>query len=278
MNTDLPRLNILPIESLLLHEQHDERRTPSLIKRLRTEGVLRNPPIVTPLHDCANRYVVLDGTNRIAALQAMGFPHVLAQVVELDDNGLNLKTWNHVVWGLTSATLLNGIQRISSLDLQCCNEERAFKELESKNALASILLPSGDVYTVYTVAPDTNRYIASLIAIVDGYKDCASMDRTSLSAIEPLTWLYPELSGLVIFQPFEIEEVFRLVMNSYQFPSGITHFTVSLRALRVNYSLSELESDKPLAKKCATLQEWIRARMACKNVRHYEEATVLFDE
>src|SRR5690606_40114707 len=47
---DLPAvdLRIVPTEALLSHERHDAQRTAPLVKYLRRDGVLKNPPIVTP--------------------------------------------------------------------------------------------------------------------------------------------------------------------------------------------------------------------------------------
>ncbi len=61
-------------------------------------------------------------------------------------------------------------------------------------------------------------------------------------------------------------------------PPGITRFTISPRALRVNYPLADLSADSSLEAKNEALQRWINERMARKGVRYYAEATVLYDE
>src|SRR5512141_2432247 len=106
----LPTLAFLPVESLVIHEWHDDQRTPPLIARLRASGVFRNPPVVAPLSDGTGRYMVLDGANRTTALRSMGFPHALVQIIEPDDPGLSLENWNHLVWGLDPAEFLSGLQ------------------------------------------------------------------------------------------------------------------------------------------------------------------------
>jgi hypothetical protein len=53
MIPSLPHLSFVPVESLLVHERHDDERTLPLIKRIRSSGVFRNPPVVTPLNDQA---------------------------------------------------------------------------------------------------------------------------------------------------------------------------------------------------------------------------------
>lgn len=61
-------------------------------------------------------------------------------------------------------------------------------------------------------------------------------------------------------------------------PPGITRFTISPRALRVNYPLDELSANKTLEAKNEVLQHWVNERIARKGVRFYAEATVLYDE
>ena len=62
------------------------------------------------------------------------------------------------------------------------------------------------------------------------------------------------------------------------FPPGITRFTISPRALRINYSLNELTDNQDLEEKNHMLQRWMRERVARKGVRFYAEASVLYDE
>jgi hypothetical protein len=93
---ELPDLRILPVSSLLLHEQHDAQRSEPLAMRLAADGILRNPPIVAPIPG-EPRFAVLDGANRVAALMSLGIPHVVAQVVDYEDEELILDTWYHLV-------------------------------------------------------------------------------------------------------------------------------------------------------------------------------------
>ena len=51
------------------------------------------------------------------------------------------------------------------------------------------------------------------------------------------------------------------------------------RALRVNIALDLLaDSSKPIEEKNRWLRAWIEERTVQKNIRFYEESTVLFDE
>src|SRR5436190_20890388 len=90
---EIPELHILPLEQLVEHEHADAQRTAPLIEQLQAEGTLRNPPIIADLSKAPPRFVVLDGSNRIAALRSLGYPHVLAQQVNYAAPQVRLKTW-----------------------------------------------------------------------------------------------------------------------------------------------------------------------------------------
>ncbi|MER3461009.1 MAG: hypothetical protein C4303_07905 [candidate division GAL15 bacterium] len=103
----MPVLRFVPVEALIPHEQADRMRTEPLAERLRTEGVLKNPPVVTPIPD-ELRYVVLDGANRVAAARRLGvhwntLRHRVARLeamlgARVDDPELRLRIQLAVLW------------------------------------------------------------------------------------------------------------------------------------------------------------------------------------
>jgi len=275
---DLPLLAILPLEKMLLHEHHDQQRSPHLLENVRFSGVLRNPPVVSPLHDRTGRYMVLDGAHRTLVMQQLGMPHLLAQVVEPDDPGLALNPWNHVLWELEPEEFFHSIAEVPYIELEPCNNPQPVWETIHRQALAQILLPTGVAYLVYPPTNDLITRVNFLNTLVDRYKERARMDRTSLVDMPSLRKLYPQVTGLVIFPRFRIEEVMYLAGAGYMLPTGTTRFTISPRALHVNYPLEELSSALSLEEKNARLQKWLQERLAVKGVRYYAEATFLFDE
>lgn len=279
MIPNLPDLQFLKLEDIFIHEHHDIQRTPPLIERIRESGLFRNPPIVSPLLDRTRRYIVLDGANRITALKEMGFPDVLVQVVQPDDPGLKLENWNHVLWDMTTKNFLTGIRDISNINLiPTPDNEMTEPNLWTDCGLALLQVLKGNIYTICTPAEDLETRVSLLNAIVDSYKEKAHIDRTSMRNVNLLEDVYPDFCGLVIFPQFQINEVMSLAGAGCLLPAGITRFTISPRALHVNYPLYELAADKSLEEKNAALQEWVQKKLARKGVRYYAEATFLFDE
>lgn len=276
MDESIPRLEILPVTNMVVHEWHDDQRTPPLIARFQQSGVCRNPPIVTSLPDGSQRYMVLDGANRITAFRQMGIPHSVVQVVEADNAGLKLYNWNHVLWGWDSSELFSILARLSDINL--VSSEGGMPDLVRESGLAMMQTAEGDLYTICTSVEVFERRVAILNAIVDSYKDHAKIDRTNEWSVVRLKAIYPDLCGLMIFPHFKIHQVLSLVAKGCLLPTGITRFMISPRVLHLNYPIDEMAAEKTLEEKNATLQRFIQERIADKGVRYYAEATYLFDE
>ena len=275
MIPNLPVLKILPLDHLILHEVHDLQRTLPLIEKLRAQGILRNPPIVMPLKDGSGLHMVLDGANRVTSLKEMEFPHIVAQVVDPEDKNVLLQTWNHVVWGMDPGKLIEALGTVENIRLQKIDPQKSLAPPASMPT--QIRTPEGDVYLALTPSELTKKVVA-LHGIVNCYKEGASLDRTSQTLIEGFRRTYSDLTALVIFPRFDIPSVMTLAGDGCLLPAGITRFTVSPRALHLNYPLHELSSAKPAAYKEAYLEKWVEQRAVRKGIRYYSEPTFLFDE
>jgi hypothetical protein len=276
MIQNLPSLQILPLASLILHEDHDNQRTLPLVEKLRAAGIMRNPPIVMPLMDGSRRYMVLDGANRVTSLREMEFPHIVAQVVEANNPHVNLQTWNHVIWGMNPKTLMNRLRKIKGIEPVKVNIRKSLDA--PKYVPVQLRLPDGSFYILQELPSDLAAHINVLHKIVDTYKTQAALDRTSQTLIDSFKPIYSDLTALIIFPNFKIKTVLKLAAQQVVLPTGITRFTVSPRALHLNYPLHELSSGKSIEYKQAYLNKWIEDRVKKKGVRLYSEATFLFDE
>jgi hypothetical protein len=279
MVANLPTLRILPTESLVPHEWHDDSRAKPLVERLRASAVLRNPPIVMPFDDGSGRYMVLDGANRNSAFRQMGLPHILAQVVDENDPGLELKKWNHVLWNGGPGDLLDAIANLDDISFQPIDAQVKRPQSEwPEKTLVWMQTPDGEAYIARSEANDLFTRTKQLARIAHLYTDKFHLDRTTAQRIEELNGQYENLSAIVVYPPFKVHQVLELCEAGILLPPGVTRFTMSPRALRVNYPLEELSANKSLEDKNAALDRWVNERVARKGVRFYAESTVLFDE
>ena len=135
-----------------------------------------------PLTDNSGRFMVLDGANRVTSLREMEFPHIVAQVVESSYPHVNLQTWNHVVWGMRTNTLLHALRKVEGIGLRKVNTQQSLDAPKYKPM--QIRLPDGNFYIVEEAPSDLGTHINTLHQIVNSYKTRASLDRTSQTLID----------------------------------------------------------------------------------------------
>ena len=187
------------------------------------------------------------------------------------------RSWNHVVWGMAPEAFLHALQEAVPSLRPSVSLTLSVAALHERKLMLVVSLPDGRVFSALA-NDDVAVTVASLNAAVRAYQGRASLDRTSEHDAQVLKAFYQDISGVVIFPPFDIRQVQALVSAGHLFPPGITRFIVSPRALRVNYPLDALASDEPLEAKRERLQAWLQARLSAKGVRYYAEATVLYDD
>jgi len=273
---ELPDLRILPIKNLLLHEQHDVQRSVPLATRLSVDGVLRNPPVVAPI-PADDRFVVLDGANRVSALATLQIPHVVAQVIDYEDENLILDTWYHLVGGLPREEFQRAMESLPDVSLEASDLIHARAELARRDALAYIVYPEGEVCTV-CAAGDLHQRAARLNDIVDIYKSRGKIYRANTDHVDKLVPYYDAMTVLVVFPRYQPAEIIELARVGARLPAGITRHVIPRRALRINFPLSVLHDNWPLVEKNGYLKDWLKEKMANKEVRFYQESTFLFDE
>jgi hypothetical protein len=243
-----------------------------------SEGVLRNPPIVFPLQGVMGNYLVLDGANRTHALKMMKVPHILVQVASPGGSGFKLSAWNQVVIGISPEELLSIFDGIAEISLKKEEHLGSGTVGFGSSILIQVHLAAYEIYNVFTRSSDPQVRVQLLNFILARIGQFARFDRTHLDDLDVLTDLHPDLAGLIVFPCYQFDEIINLAESGQMIPAGITRFSISPRALRVNYKISDLRSDQSLAEKNESLMNWIQERVSQKGVRVYSETTVMFDE
>jgi hypothetical protein len=275
-----PDLRILPLNLLVEHEYNDEQRTTPLAQRLEAEGFLKNPPIVAPLGEGDPRFMVLDGANRTTALSSLGYPHVLAQVAAYEEPTITLTTWHHLISGIDAVEFSELLCCVEGVDLFPLDLLHAKAALARREILMYMMRVDRKVFAARPKIPGlfVHEQNQLLNALVDTYKSCVHVHRAMTESLEEAIRLYSDLAGVIVFPKYDTFEVLALARDGELLPAGLTRHLIQGRILRVNYPLSELKSKEPLEVKNARLQEWLRNKMASKEVRFYGEMTYLFDE
>jgi L-serine kinase (ATP) / ParB family transcriptional regulator, heme-responsive regulator len=276
-----PDLRFVPSDSVVPHEQHDIQRLEPLVRRIRESSVLKNPPIVTPLPGngaAGPRYVVLDGANRCHAARSAGLPHIVVQVVPYEGSGVELSTWNHALAGVTAANLGPALDGIAGLVRRVSSILTARAQIARREALAWITVESGELTTLHG-GGDLHERNVMLNQVVDTYAKLGPFYRVTGDSLAEARSRYPDAAALVVFPHFEPAEILELATSGDRLPAGITRHLIRWRALRLNIPIERMaDSRHSLDEKNRWLQDWLREKVTQRQVRFYEEPTVLFDE
>lgn len=265
-----PDLRIVSVSDLLLHEDVDLERVARLLDRLSADGILRNPPIVASLEG-SNRYLLLDGANRVSAIQNLDIPHILVQVEPFDNPALEIKHWNHVVRDIEAKGLVEHARSITGLEI---SEEPVPPDAH----LASFVTLDEEVVHLVTSAPLAER-VRHLRSIVDIYhKGSARMDRVNHDDVATLRVQHPHFGALVAFPDFAKQDIRAVAEAGHRLPSGVTRILVPRRVLGFDLQLALLKSSLPLEEKRRWLADEIQHRVSGHRVRYYQEPTFVFDD
>jgi len=266
-------LRIVPSDKVFPHELFDQKRVIRLADRLLASGQLKNPPLVM---ETENGYMVLDGATRSTALRQLGLPHMLVQVFRPDAEGLQLRTWYHVIRQMAAADLLALLHSLPDVELVASTAVAVTEEQLAYGSLCYIQFADGPVYRVQARA-GINR-LEALNQLTAAYIDASHTSRTLLQDMAQLQHEFPDMTALVVFPVYTVEQVIQLAQAGRRLPAGITRFIVPGRILRVNLDLDVLRADESLREKNRWLHEQLLEKQRNGRIRFYAEPVYLLDE
>ncbi len=222
--------------------------------------------------------MVLDGANRVSAFTLMEYPHLLAQAVDYEGDGVQLSAWNHLVVSLSTQALLTRLQGLPGVSLRQMSREDARRSLAEQQLVCYLVVPESGVMAVLGETGKLDAWAQTLCEVVNVYMPHGKIFRTQQDQLRGLEDFSSSAAALVMFPNFRPNQVMNLARGQGRLPAGITRHLISPRALRVNYPLEELSAAFSLGEKNLRLQEWLHQKTVSRSVRFYGEATVLYDE
>jgi hypothetical protein len=202
---------------------------------------------------------------------------MVVQVVRYMDPMVQLSTWYHALCGLSRPELEAALDGIDGLVWAPADAMHARAQLARREALATVALPGSATLTVHG-GRDIRERNALLNALVDTYRG-RHFYRVTSDSLEDVHSRHPEVVAIMVFPHFEPAEIVELASSGSRLPAGITRHLIRWRALRVNIPLERLaDRDCSVEDKNRWLEGWLRDKLSQREVRFYEEPTVLFDE
>jgi hypothetical protein len=255
----LPRLRVVPLESIRRHEEVDPLRVDRLRQRMGTEGVQVNPMVC--IETAGDEMVLLDGATRTEAMKGMGLGHAAVQLVEEDS--VSLGTWHHVVRGAPTDDFVSAISEPSEM------------ELTTAEWPPTIHLNDGRTFHARGVALSPNATLAHLVRSYIGHW---RVNRSPESDLTLASRNYGDWTAVIEFPALTVEEVMKAALGHDLLPAGVTRFLVPERALRLNMPLELLEDGGDIQASQAALDDLIAERAREGRIRRYSEPVIILDD
>lgn len=256
----MPRLRVVPLESIRRHEEVDPLRVDRLRQRMGTEGVQVNPMVCIAAPE-SDDVVLLDGATRTEALKGIGLEHAVVQMV--DEERVGLGTWHHVVRAAPIDDFLSAISDPSEM------------ELTKAEWPPTIHLNDGREYTARGIGISANATLAHLVKSYIGHWP---VNRSPEADLALAARSYSDWTALIEFPTLTVDDVMKAALSEDLLPAGVTRFLVPGRALWLNMPLSLLQGNETIDEKQAALEALISERAATGRVRRYTEPVVILDD
>ena len=265
-------LRMVPLDRVVPHEATDPRRSERLAERIQRDGVVRNPTLVAAIGD---RFVVLDGATRTEALRTLGAPHAVVQDVDIDE-GLQLETWHHVVRRLPADDFLQIVSALDGIRIEQVTEGSPQERMIEYGGICSAVTLDGRAFVVHA-SEGQNRFKA-LASVADAYISAAVVSRTLERDVNRLSSWYTDMTVLVEYPEFTVEQVLLAARSGTLLPAGVTRFIVPGRVLHLDVPLEVLASDQPLEQKNRWLHDHLTEKERAGKIRYYREPVYILDE
>lgn len=269
-------LDLLALQSIRPHELADPDREQRIEQRLASDGLLRDPLMVGTVPHL-DGFVLLDGTNRLQALQTLGLTYGLVQIIDYAGAGtVKLRTWSHST-PMPFEALTHEASRISGVTVEPIAELGASDALASHSTVA-VLLSKDRIAAITRVEEYPHSRAEQLRALVDIYEHGMTRVDSDPTSVEELAQSMCESSAgqvaLVAFPPITRSQVVTMAMRNVLIPAGITrHVILEGRALRVNVPLEMLRDTKSLEE----ARQELDRHLDTLQPRLYREPTILYD-
>ncbi|MCP3900091.1 MAG: hypothetical protein GY707_10295, partial [Desulfobacteraceae bacterium] len=254
------------------HELIDPRRVENLIKKLNVSDVFTNPVIVVKSKDY---YVVLDGATRTASFKQLGYPHIIVQILK-DHSNYTLDTWFHVIRKIDVQVLLKLFNDLPEITMVKSDLETVQAGMVEHGGLCYIQTMDK---TIYHIQPKAGvNHLDALNKLTAAYIDASHVTRTLENDVDVLLNEFPDLTGVVVFPVFTLDQVLQIADAGNVMPAGITRFIIPGRVMRLNAEFDYLKSERDLDEKNKWLYDLVMEKLSNDEARYYAEPIYLMDE
>lgn len=256
MEKNFPKLKIVDLSRLLVHEDVDRRRINLLFDDIKNNKIFTNPPLVAPLD--GGKFVVLDGANRTTVFKKLGFKSIIVQIVQYGGASVELKTWNHIICGVDVKEFYDSIKK--RLD----SEVKYFR------------IKGDQIICRNIIFNDFINQIKALNIVVDYYKNNYKFYR--LEDTKNIGSFCTRRHTIIVFPELKPKDILQIVKKGLRVPSGITRHVVAGRVLRIDFPMAVLKNSKSISWKNEQLSNHIKQKLENNKIRYYNEPVYIFND
>ena len=279
----LSSLQILPLESLLIHEQTIPENEQNLRENMLNLGRLVDPIIVDRKHR-----VVLDGNHRRAVLHSLKTEYAVCQVVDYDSPDIRVGGWY-----LATQTLpldrMGKAERVDRAAGQAALDrmDAAFMLVSRKNGKDSFsLLPSSE-RKLASLIEDQRRLLGMLKTNGGGKNPAHGHAPASGAAAEAngnghglhfiedsrLDYFLERGFSVIMRRSFTKDEIISQAVAGRPLPPKSTRHMIPNRIIRLNFHLGNLNESPEAA--WNALSENVHKRVRYGSARYYTESVIV---
>ncbi len=254
-------LEVLPLESLKLHEQTIESNVVSLTEAMLNLGRLVDPLIVEKKHK-----VVLDGNHRRQVLENLKAPLAVCQAVDYESDNIRIGGWFPAIKKVPES--------LGKLKSETVDFDEGMAALEKKKAYFMLVSDKGKKNCrLFPAEEETLHGIISkqvgLLREVNGKENGEFNYYEDTMSDEALS------QGMSVFyrKNYSKEEIIAEAVAGRPLPPKSTRHMIPDRIIRLNLPLGWLYEDRDEA--ISLLDGMIKKRAVNHNVRRYTEPVIV---
>lgn len=280
------QLEVVPVESLLLHEEIIPEQARRLVLEFRNWANLQNPVIVDKHH------MVLDGHHRAFVFRQLGFAHILVCKIDYFNTAVQLRYWFRRMGKMGKRDFLRRCIEEMNGNLQQVKDRETLRKILTENKFrygiqqgdffASVSFPGhvvDDAVSAYTLVEMMQERLIRAGKTLDYIPCQAVQDETFCQNLRP--------DEMVIWTPqISKEMVVDAVNRDRRFAPKATRHLIPARPLNANIPITLFKKQVSLEEINAILSDLLQKKKLRRfgpgqilNGRYYqEELYVFFDE
>jgi len=261
----LSKLDIVPLDTLKIHEQTVPANLHSLRETMLNLGKLVDPIIIDKEHR-----IVLDGNHRRQILEILKVENAIVQPVDYKDSSIQIGGW-YIATRDVKFDSINGDPTSLELGFESLqNLSATFMAISRQSGQKKaklILSPKKDLQAVFA---HQEQFLKDSLGISD-----LNEKNGSLAFIEDSRLDYFLENGYIVFarKIFTKEEVIREALAGRPLPPKSTRHMIPNRIIRLNFRLGYLNENPETAH--MLLAELLKKRVKYGSARYYTEPVIV---